>query len=64
MGSAGGSDEITSVPQLEMHPFLPGAAVPGAPDLDSLLVQNSVVLPHWPQMSQQTATSVSAQLIR
>lgn len=32
------------VPQLEMQPLVPGAAVPGAPVL--VLVQNSAVVPH------------------
>ena len=39
------------VPQLEMHPLVPACAVPGAPVL--VLEQNSAVVPHWPQTSQQ-----------
>lgn len=42
-----------SVPQLEIQPFSPGAAVPGAPVLDLEMVQNSLVVPHWPQILQQ-----------
>jgi hypothetical protein len=37
-----------SVPQLEIQPFSPEAAVPGAPVADSEMVQNSLVTPHWP----------------
>lgn len=47
LNSAGGPLEI-SVPQLEMQPFWPGAAVPGAPVVELEGVQNSVVMPHWP----------------
>lgn len=39
------------VPQLEMHPLVPLSAVPGAPTV--VLVQNSDVVPHWPQTLQQ-----------
>lgn len=42
------------VPQLEMQPFCPGAAVPGAPVEELLGVQYSAVTPHWPQMSQHS----------
>lgn len=44
---------MISVPQLEMQPFVPAAAVPGAPVVDWVMVQNSEVVPHWPQISQQ-----------
>jgi hypothetical protein len=42
---------IMSVPQLEMHPFFPGAEVPGGPRDD--FMQKSDVVPHWPQTLQQ-----------
>jgi len=35
------------VPQLDIHPFVPSAAVPGAPVGDSVIVQNSAVIPHY-----------------
>src|SRR3954468_8490755 len=47
---AGAEPRTIWVPQLEMQPFVPGAAVPGAPVLE--LVQKSDVVPHWPQTSQ------------
>lgn len=34
------------VPQLEMHPLVPGWAVPGAPVLELVAVQKSAVIPH------------------
>lgn len=37
-----------------IHPFLPGAEVPGAPVSDLLTTQKSSVIPHWPQILQQT----------
>ena len=37
-----------------LHPFLPGAEVPGAPVSDLETTQKSSVVPHWPQMLQQT----------
>lgn len=42
---AGGEDATISVPQLDIHPLLPGSAVPGAPVADKLGVQNSDVIP-------------------
>jgi hypothetical protein len=42
---------MMSMPQLEMHPNVSGAAVPGGPVLVSM--QKSLVRPHWPQMFQQ-----------
>ncbi len=39
---------MISVPQFEMHPLVPGAAVPGAPVV--VLVQKSAVVPHCPQL--------------
>ena len=36
-----------------MQPFVPGAAVPGAPTGARVSVQNSATVPHWPQISQQ-----------
>lgn len=44
--------EMIAVPRLEIQPFCPLAAVPGAPVGDSERVQNSVVVPHCPQISQ------------
>lgn len=37
-----------------IHPFFPGADVPGAPVSDLLTAQKSSVKPHWPQTLQQT----------
>lgn len=42
---AGGADATISVPQLDIHPLLPAAAVPGAPVADELGVQKSDVIP-------------------
>jgi hypothetical protein len=50
--SLGASDVIMSVPQLEIHPFSPGAAVPGAPVDELEGLQKSPVVPHWPQILQ------------
>ena len=48
-----GADPTTiSVPQLDIQPYEPMAAVPGAPVGDSLTVQKSGVVPHWPKISQ------------
>lgn len=44
---------MIAVPQFEMHPLVFGAAVPGAPVAEFVAVQNSSVVPHWPQISQQ-----------
>jgi hypothetical protein len=41
---AGGPLSTILVPQLEIQPLVPGAAVPGAPVPDG--VQKSVVVPH------------------
>jgi hypothetical protein len=38
---------MISVPQLDIHPLVPSAAVPGAPVGDSVIVQNSAVVPHY-----------------
>jgi hypothetical protein len=43
---AGGLLSTILVPQFEIQPLVPGAAVPGAPVLDSDSVQKSVVVPH------------------
>src|ERR1700738_2646038 len=51
MKVAGGALRTMLVPQLEMQPLVAACAVPGAPVL--VLVQNSAVVPHWPQTSQQ-----------
>jgi hypothetical protein len=48
INSAGAALLIISVPQFDMQPFWPGAAVPGAPVLEFDGVQNSAVMPHWP----------------
>lgn len=48
MAWAGAAPTTMSVPQLEIQPFSPGAAVPGAPVVDCEMVQNSLVIPHWP----------------
>lgn len=54
MKDAGGLPLLTiSVLQLEMHPFEPGAAVPGALVSAHDGVQKSEVVPHCPQMLQQ-----------
>jgi hypothetical protein len=50
--SDGALDVTMSVPQFEIQPFSPSAAVPGAPVVELEIVQNSVVVPHWPQISQ------------
>lgn len=42
---------MISVPQFDIQPFWFGAAVPGAPVLDSEMVQNSDVVPHWPTLA-------------
>lgn len=39
-------------PQLEMHPLVPGFAVPGAPVSAGDSVQKSAVIPQYPQISQ------------
>lgn len=44
--SDGGSVFTISVPQLEMHPFVPGLAVPGAPVSMGDSVQKSLDVPH------------------
>lgn len=45
--SALGADPVTiSVPQFDMHPLVPPAAVPGAPVGDFDSVQKSEVVPH------------------
>jgi len=43
--TAGAALRTMAVPQLEMQPLVPGAAVPGAPVRVS--TQNSVVVPHY-----------------
>lgn len=51
--SAGGVESFSSAtPQLDMHPLEPGAAVPGAPVVELVTVQNSGNVPHCPQISQ------------
>lgn len=37
---------MIAVPQLDIHPLVPSAAVPGAPVGDFVIVQNSAVIPH------------------
>jgi hypothetical protein len=37
-----------------LHPFLPGADVPGAPVSLLEMTQKSSDKPHWPQMLQHT----------
>lgn len=42
------------VPQFDMQPFSPGGAVPGFPAGPVWFVQYLGVIPHWPQILQQT----------
>ena len=42
------------IPEGHLHPLFPGAAVPGAPVADLEMTQKSSVVPHWPQVLQQT----------
>ena len=48
----GVTPETISVPQLEMHPLVHCAAVPGAPVGDFDCVQKSVVVPHCGDVGQ------------
>jgi hypothetical protein len=51
--SSGPSESLViAIPQFEIHPPVPDAAVPGLPVVDSVSVQNSGVIPHSPQTSQ------------
>lgn len=61
---AGEAETLIWVPQLEMQPFCPAAAVPGAPVVEVDGVQNSVVVPHWPQMSQHALSGHSFNKVR
>ena len=64
MVSLGGSDVRISSPQLEMQPFSPGAAVPGAPVLEFDGLQKSPVVPHWPQMLQHALSGHSFSVLK
>ncbi len=41
------------IPQFEMQPLVPGAGVSVFPVSDVVLMQKSLVVPHWPHMLQQ-----------
>jgi hypothetical protein len=61
MNSEGAAASFTiEVPQLEIQPFDPDAAVPGAPVVELDGVQKSGVIPHCPQISHyQKEMSIS-----
>ncbi|KAH8629875.1 glycoside hydrolase family 18 protein [Alternaria alternata] len=47
-----------------LQPFLPGAEVPGAPVSDLEITQKSSVMPHWPQILQQTFSGQGLRVAR
>lgn len=53
-----------SIPQFEIQPLVPGCAVPGAPVSAGSAIQKSVVIPHWPQMSQHAFKGQGLRLAR
>ena len=50
-------DVTICVPQFEIQPLEPGAAVPGAPVLELDGTQKSFVVPHWPQILQHALSA-------
>lgn len=52
------------MPQLTMHPFVLGANVLGALVSDFEMTQKSAVVPHWPQILQQTLSRHGFKLVK